>query len=106
MVSLAVRVSEGAWKKEVMVLTEGDRGKQVPHRCGYLLWVRVLGQMEWSGQVVVEYRAGDGGWKSLPVYSCPRCGKRLNMWWHVPRKGGERMGQTNVLVSVLAQKVR
>ena len=57
-------------------------GKVVRHRCGYALWTRVVGSVEWAGQIVVEYR--DGGGMGLVVYACPRCGKELKLWWLVP----------------------
>ena len=63
---------------------EGACGKVVRHRCGYALWVRVLGHVE--GLVVVEYR--DGGRLGTLVYLCPGCGKPLKLWWDAPVGAG------------------
>ena len=66
-----------------------EDGKLVHHRCGYALWMQVIGQAEWAERVMVEYRDGYSKTGSLPLYACPECGKRLKLWWQVSQSGGQ-----------------
>lgn len=66
----------------------------VRHRCGYALQTRVIGVMEWVGQVVIEYRDGYEACASLPLFFCPGCCQPLQRWWAVSVHEAEQMVQS------------